>query len=270
MEERIATIDGFVRSVLDIRDAWDAATDGADLWFRGVKSESHQLLPGAYWRTSCDEESLFLSFKAAGPSLVPSRPAGDWEWYFLAQHHGLPTRLLDWTESPLVALYFALTDESGNCTKTPSEGSPAVWVMDPAQLNEFTHGLSEGYLFIPEAHRMDGWLPAKCGRGKASIRSDDNPDFRDNSKPVAIYPVRYNPRLVAQSGVFTVHGTEEVAIEKVFDECPGGRIKKLLIDRGACASLSRDLTSLGISRGTLFPELSSLAGDLKRRYGVDL
>jgi hypothetical protein len=54
------------------------------------------------------ERHLFNEFKRRAYSYLERVPQDEWEWLFLAQHHGLPTRLLDWTTSPLIALHFAL------------------------------------------------------------------------------------------------------------------------------------------------------------------
>jgi hypothetical protein len=265
-------LDGFIRSILELRDHW-AGDDlsGADIWFRGVKRSSFQLIPGAYWRSQCDEESLFVSFKAAAPSYVPTRPGNDWEWYFLGQHYGLPTRLLDWTESPLTALYFALTEKDGDCAVPQADDPPTVWMMDPAQLNQATHRLSEGYLFIPDVTKLRSWLPSECGRDKPPKSFTDDSDFRDNSKPVAIYPVRYNSRLVAQRGVFTVHGTEELPIDHVFRRSNtdgSSRIAKITIDPASCQQLLRDLVAVGVNQTAMFPEPGSVASDLVRHYAA--
>jgi len=142
--------------------------------------------------------------------------------------------------------------------------------MDPAQLNQATHSLSEPYLFIPEQEALESWLPLRCGRNK-SVSPIDDSDFKDNSKPVAIYPSRYNPRLVVQRGVFTVHGIQEDPIDQVFLESAKGsspRIQMLVIDPKACHSLLRDLTALGVNQAALFPEPDSVAADLKRMYKV--
>ncbi len=58
-----------------------------------------------------EERTMLRLFKDQALPYLDFRPLGDWEWLAIAQHHGLPTRLLDWTRNPLVAAYFAVEKE---------------------------------------------------------------------------------------------------------------------------------------------------------------
>jgi hypothetical protein len=86
--------------------------------YRGVSDQSYDLIPSVgRWRGPAEsrlhfERQVFEDFKNRAIGYLPIQPRNDWEWLFLAQHYGLPTRLLDWSSSPLVALHFALRGEN--------------------------------------------------------------------------------------------------------------------------------------------------------------
>jgi len=263
----VNSVPQFVVTILELAHKWYPKEPCSEVWYRGC-CDRHPLLPGAYWRKSCDEQSLALTFRSLVPSYLPREPQDDFEWYYLMQHYGLPTRLLDWTENPLVALFFALWQPE-------KRRRPCVWVMDPVKLNEAVHGPDQQVIIVPlggDSADTRYWLPDHCGRESEIHVFDTTDRFRDNRKPLAVFPKRYNPRIVAQRGVFTIHGMDEIAIDDLLCSDPpdsNNSLARIDIDLARGESLLDDLWTLGLNRSALFPEPQSVADDLKRSYRVD-
>lgn len=261
IEKEVTSIKQYVDVVTKLSRKWK------NIWFRGTDQSEYEPSPGLYWRKLHKlESSLIHDFLVAYKGILGSVAHNAWELYFLMQHHGLPTRLLDWTKSPLVGLYFAVD-------KNPEyEGTRAVWLMNPCQLNGISMN-GEDCVFCPSELRsrtielpggsklnLDAYLPP-------ALDETDTSDYPDH--PIAIEPALCNPRIRAQGGCFTIHGTTKESIISTFemvavDKRQFGCIR--MTGKRVRDSLLRDLYSIGFSEDTIFQDLDALAKRIIREH----
>jgi hypothetical protein len=132
-------MDAWSRLYATIEKAVASAGSNA-IYFRGHSSSDWPLLPSLarvdqalvqqFSTIESLEEHLYFSFVTGAGELISTND-DSWSNLFTMQHHGLPTRLLDWTESFAIALFFAIRGE-------PT--APALWMLDPYDLNTPTFG----------------------------------------------------------------------------------------------------------------------------------
>jgi hypothetical protein len=110
--------------------------------FRNIVPYKDKYITADCWDIESD---LYYEFRSRARALN-SQQVNDWDILFIMQHHGVRTRILDWTEMLSSALYFPLEgcDRQGNLNGS----SPCIWLMNPYKLNEVYHGLRE--LWDPE------------------------------------------------------------------------------------------------------------------------
>jgi hypothetical protein len=256
----------FLGCVKRIRDDWF----GDDLptlpWFRGQQRSYWNLQPKLYRdfgdHRSIDENDIERDiceeFMTRAPILSETKPASNdaWEWYFLMQHYGAPTRLLDWTEGALIALYFAVKDNRGFYDS-------AVWMLDPYDLNVRT--LRHEVVIPPSApcvsksdrRLVAPWMPAAF-TAKTNLPK----------KAIAIYPTHIAKRISTQRSCFTVHGSDANALDNL-EAQPDGHLLKIVIPSHSVQGIQRELTTAGIDEITVFPDLDGLSRSLAARYRSD-
>jgi len=119
-------------------------------WFRGELARTDKALLPKLFRTPHSENKLLQHFRMKAPALglghAPPRDHTD-QWLFLAQHVGVPTRLLDGTEGLLVALFLALHRHDGQ-PRDSAEGA-TVWMLDPVALNQLSSNTKIGAKRVP-------------------------------------------------------------------------------------------------------------------------
>jgi len=191
------------------------------------------------------DDEIREDFIKRAPSLTDRKPENPWEWYFLMQHYGAPTRLLDWTEGALIALYFAVNENRGY-------HDAAVWVFDPWWLNkkvvkaiEVIPPGSPG-LSLKDRKKYGPWLPDRF----------DSKRLR-RELPVAIYPNYIDRRIVAQRSCFTIHGSRRESLEQLFGK-KDDHLAKVVIPSFAIAKIKQQLELSGINESTVFPDLAGL------------
>ncbi len=199
------------------------------------------------------EEHILRNFIRYSRPHIIAPHANEWELLVQAQHHGLPTRLLDWTYSPLVAAHFAtLAHQPG--------GDAAVWRLDWQQVHR-RFGFPPLALLIEDLETMfhgdRAFTPWALFSGTQGAR------------PFAcmIEPPSISPRIASQSATFTISSDKYKSFNRFLEEHGmGGALTKFVIPEREVSRLRDQLDLVGVDERHLFPDLDGVAEQLRRYY----
>lgn len=224
------------------------------IWFRGCSDKRYTLVPSLGRRPYelQHERALVNAFKQNAIQFVSERPQSEWEWLFLARHHGVPTRLLDWTESALVGLYFAAAT-----ARTRAEVDGALWVLFPTLLNRQANiqvrDARDLPIFEDDNQHLKNYLPSILA---AEVQS--------RLTPAAGIAIRHSKRMQAQHSVFTVTHRDQTSIDAIGT---GEHVGRYIVPARFKPRIRRQLDALKIDLLTVFPELDNVASLARRPYG---
>lgn len=242
-------------------------------WYRGESKEYELLIPKIYRNIKSDDSNLFKTseinmilkkefnyfqeFRRRAKSIVTQIEKEDfWSWYFLIQHYGGATRLLDWTSNPMVALFIALD------SNRDSNENPIIHLLAPTILSSLAFKNIENCvdettkILYPGEKETNRWI------SNILNEKDKIPEA-----PIALLPANCDPRIISQKSCFTLFGRQVNGLvidgKEIICPCCNQRIlKKLIIDGNSKKSLRQELAKIGISSETIFPGLEGLTKEL--------
>jgi hypothetical protein len=241
------------------------------IWYRGLRKISRKLLP-TFYRKECkvdikDEIYLMNLFKQNAHEILAQIPNSIWEWMFLMRHHKAPSRLLDWTENPLVALYFAVYPRED--PKDPYSDDGVLWCLLPNRLNVVSLKWPNDDYTLP----MLSGNPEEVSRGAGEtielyLPATISEELPPGRLPAAGIAPRTNRRMQVQMSVFTIHHVNnKTPVEQALED--GTHIWRYKIPQEHKEPIYQELGRIGVNRRILFPELDNVAREAKDLLGGD-
>ena len=279
-EIKVSTLKDFTEQVeksLAMSRASNSRANFKGNWYRGHgKVRSFKLVPALYRHPKIKklhdllllEKKMLDDFRRQSVLHQEFRTSHEenarFETLFYMQHYGVPTRLLDWSVNPFIALYFALTDSPTISGDKRSKEDAAVWILDPTAWNRKALrdlDWNDRGPALPEDKELKSYYPR--------IQYEPADIAQIYELPVATLGVSNNVRMFAQKGVFIMFGRGINPMEVSYDKAdfPRNCLKKLIIEKSKIEKLLDNLLSIGFTDSVSYPDLHGLALELKRHNG---
>lgn len=238
MHDVIKSVEGYLHTIKEYKDQNIREGNTEDFLFRGQANDLPLIPKIARLDPHGDlfavERNLTEEFKRINPLLLDKAGAfNDWDYLTVGQQFGLPTRLLDWSNNALTALWFATDAVLANAMKSQQA---IVWVL-----------MAESSDFVLDTINLS---PFQLSETKI---------FR---------PRIIKQRINNQSGMFSVHSNESLSRKEAMNEAEHyeKKLLKLKIATSSFMEIRSDLNTLGVNAFTIFPELEGLCSFLQWKY----
>ena len=226
---------------------------GLRLWYRGEEDADLSLIPSIQRSQKRIDVERYITndFYIRAKQILDNPPAKHnyAAWVSLMQHYGLPTRMLDWSQSPLIASFFAT-----ETFREMPETDAGVWVLVPVRLNE-QQGFGRCIYPIDADTTQEMLLPA-------FKHNHHNPDLVN--RILACSSTDNDLRMYSQQSNFTVHNS----LLRLEDICDEETLYKIIIPHEQKEYFIDSLRVFGITEGSVYPDLDHISSDLRDSYGI--
>ena len=260
-EKRLTSVEEVFAAFSDIPEDPTIKRFRSPYMYRGLSNADYKLqtsLDRTCGRNLKLEKCILRNFtKYASIIENPYLVNSEWRQLIVGQHHGLPTRLLDWTYSSLVALHFATSEDS---LKDLDQHDCAIWAIDLAETNSM---LPPAYKKI--LHDEEAWVFTTEMFEKNKITLDKyDIDMADNAF-VMLEPPSIDERIVNQYSYFSVTPAEITNLDQFLDNKTQNTIK-YIISKDIRWQIRDTLDTMNINERIIYPGYDGLCQWLKRHY----
>ena len=262
-EMRITTVEELMPLLADQAYRPNLKRNRCNYVYRGMPNADYKMVTTL--RRNCKdlertlEPAILKNFAKYAVIEDPSVANSVWRQMILGQHHGLPTRLLDWTHSALVALHFATSEEN---LEQMSAHDGVIWRIDIDELHSL---LPEKYQAIMRANKAEVFSVDMLTQATDNLTQYDS-DMGDHAM-VVLEPPSINQRIVNQYAFFSVIPLPMRDLEEFLDRCTENTVKYVL-DRRLRWRVRDMLDQLNMSERIVYPGLDGLSKWIARHYFV--
>jgi hypothetical protein len=284
-EDKVVSLGGFMERALELRHLWKTPEE-KELWFRGEDKQHPTFLRPELYRPGKNtdgtdqplksvadllkiENDLYEEFQRCAVQLrVERTPEEDWDWdsYFLMQHHGAPTRLLDWSDGALMALHFAVRNKSRN---DPTDA--IIYAIDPFLLGKHLDELAETkraekqWKTYVKRHPLDELSEDESERVYLPASEEELKELSPPAVPMLLDVPHITRRVAAQRSRFLVFGTNPAWLAKEAEQSDR-LIRSIIVEGRSCYRIRRELRESGVTESVIFPDLDGLGREMRQLW----